>query len=103
MYFAYRRTSPSGHPRETNNAPALPSITPPVVCGPSIRSHLHGQTCGTSSAMAAGTGFGTPKTISELAVCPEIVAKTVPDSRLAHFVRSTSVYVLCGRVGSCPV
>jgi protein-disulfide isomerase len=35
----------------------------------------------------------------ELAVRPEIVAKTVPDSRVARIARSTSLYVLLGALG----
>jgi len=34
-----------------------------------------------------------------LAVRPEIVAKTVPDSRVARIARSTILYVLLGALG----
>ncbi len=75
MYFAYRRTSLSGHPRETSNAPGL--AVDRTAAG------LRAKDLGSPSRadlrfllrLGGGTGDSAgPKAIRKLAVRPEIVA-----------------------------
>lgn len=79
--------------------PALPLIARPVVCGPRIWARIRGQTCDASSVVAVAADSAGPKAIRELALRPEIVAKSVPDSRVARIARSTSLCVLLGALG----
>jgi protein-disulfide isomerase len=99
MYFAYRRTSLSGHPRETSNAPGL--AVDRTAAG--LRAKDLGSPSRADLRFLLRRGGGTgdsagPKAIRKLAVRPEIVAKTVP-SRVARIARSTSLYVLLGALG----